>query len=344
MEKMSFMGRAAFCFIGLVLIMTSLSCHRNHYKVNLSGIDVETEVARLEKDLFSVSPLELRDNLPEIKAKYGEFLTLFSKVINIGDVSSPEWEENLISFVTDRMIWDAWKRVEEVFPEISDIESELGGAFSHYRYHFPEAEVPAIYTAVTGFNNSIIVGDSIIGIGIDRYLGADTDFYKMLGIYSYLARRMSKEYIVPDCMYAWAATEWDYHLLDYGTDNLFSRIIHEGKLFYFVKSMMPDATEERLFGFTEEQINFCRNNEDNMWSYMIEHDLLFSTDQLTIRKLASEAPFTTYFTRESPGRAALWIGFRMVEQFMKRNSAVTLAELMEVTDYQSILSGARYDP
>ena len=56
-----------------------------------------------------------------------------------------------------------------------------------------------------------------------------------------------------------------------------------------------------------------------MWEYLVEHDMLFSTDPMLIKKLTGDAPFTSYFTSESPGRAANWIGFRIVESYMRKN-------------------------
>ena len=65
--------------------------------------------------------------------------------------------------------------------------------------------------------------------------------------------------------------------------------------------------------------------------------MLFSTDGFLIRKFTGEAPFTSYFTEESPGRAVVWTGFRIIERYMRNNPVVTLAELMEMTDCQAIL-------
>jgi hypothetical protein len=247
-------------------------------------------------------------------------------------------------FINDRANFEAFGAVEAVYEDISDIESGLTGAFSHYAHYFPAKVIPSVYTCITGFNNSIIAGDSVLGIGLERYLGPETEFYGRLGIYKYLTLRMDRPYIVPDCMYAWGVTEWDYNVMDYGPDNLFARIVHEGKLLYFVRRMLPDTDERLVFGFTPGQMKFCYDNEDSMWQYLIEHDLLFSTDQFVIRKLTGEAPFTSYFSNESPGKAALWIGFRMVEQFMKKNPDVTMEQLMAIVDYQHILSGAKYNP
>ena len=56
---------------------------------------------------------------------------------------------------------------------------------------------------------------------------------------------------------------------------------------------------------------------------------LFNTDQFTIRKLTGEAPLQAYFTNESPGRAAVWLGFRIVESYMMKNPDISLEELMK---------------
>jgi hypothetical protein len=204
--------------------------------------------------------------------------------------------------------------------------------------------VPGVYTCITGFNNSIILGDSVLGIGLDRYLGADCDYYRRLEIYRYMADRMTPENIVPDCMYGWATSEWDFSTLRYPVDNVLSEMIHEGKLKYFEKCMLPEVADELIFGFTADQQKFCRNNEGQMWQYLIEKDLLFNTDKFTILKLTGEAPFTSYFTNESPGRAAVWIGFRIVESYMMKNHDISLNELMMNADIQSILEKAKYDP
>ena len=81
-----------------------------------------------------------------------------------------------------------------------------------------------------------------------------------------------------------------------------------------------------------------------MWQYMIENDLIFKTDRFIIRKLIGDGPFTSYFTNESPGRAAVWTGFRIVESFMARNRNTSLESLMNDVNIQQILEKARYDP
>lgn len=329
----------------IILVVTIIvSCKKNPYKVRVSSIKVDVEIRRLEKDLFTLDPGAINKSLPDLKKEYGAFLQLFSYVINTGEINDPGFGDLLTSFCTDRLNNEVYGLTMQVYPELSSVERDLESAFRYYRYYFPDKIVPEFYSCITGFNNSIITGDSVIGIGLDRYLGSDCEYYPRLGIYNYISARMTPSHIVPDCIYGWATSEWDFAAVGYSVDNVLSEIIHEGKLRYFAKSMLPDLPDELIFGFTPGQMKFCRNNEDLMWQYLIENDLIFSTDQFVIRKLVGEAPFTSYFTNESPGRAAVWIGFRIIESYMMENSEVLLESLMQSTSVQEILERARYNP
>jgi hypothetical protein len=328
----------------LLVASVATSCKKNHYKVNTSSIKVNIKIKRLEKDLFTLNPDEINPTVPALKKKYGGFLQLFSLVINTGDINEPSFGDLLLRFCSDKQNNDVFALTMKEFPDINSVETGLERAFSHYLYYFPERSVPAIFTCITGFNNSIIAGDSLLGIGLDRYLGADCEYYPRLNIYKYIAARMTPENIVPDCMYGWGASEWDFSALKYPVDNVLAEIIHNGKLKYFEKCMLPETSDEIIFGFTPGQMKFCRNNESQMWLYLVENNLLFSSDQFTIRKLTGEAPFTSYFTKESPGRAAIWLGFRIVESYMIKNPGIKIEAMIKNTDVQGILEKAKYSP
>lgn len=332
-------------FTYLLLFFTAItSCKKNHYSVNTSSISIKIDIKRLESDLFTLSPDKIISELPQLRQKYKGFMQLFSYVINTGDINEASFGDFLVRFCTDKQNNDVFDLTMKLYPDVKNIEEELREAFRHYLYYFPDKSVPEIFTCITGFNNSIITGDSVLGIGLDRYLGADCEYYPRLEIYNYLAARMTKDNIVPDCLYGWGASEWEFSSLKYQADNVLTEMIHNGKLKYFEKCMLPETADEIIFGFTPEQMKFCTRNEDQMWQYLIENNLLFSSDKLTIHKLTGEAPFTSYFTNESPGRAAIWMGFRIIESYMLRNPKIKIEELMKNVDIQGILEKAKYSP
>jgi hypothetical protein len=240
-----------------------------------------------------------------------------------------------------------YRAVIREFPDIDMLEKALTAAFKHYKYYFGEKTIPEIYTFISGFNASIIIDTNILAIGLDRYLGTECEYYTQLGLPEYKRANMYKEKIVSDCMFAWVSTEWYFNkegIKKKLVNNVLNNIIHEGKLMYLVKSLVPREDISLIMGFSADQMKFCRRNEKQMWTYLIEHKLLFSSDRMTVNKLIGEAPFTSYFSSDSPGRAAVWIGYGIVEQYMRKNMDITLTDLMEINDYQLILEGSGYNP
>ena len=328
----------------VALVFCIFSCKRGHYNVNISNIKVDIKIKRLDKDMFEINPEDITASIPMLKQNYAGFLQLFSHVIEGGNIDNCSFDEHLTLFCTDRLNNEVYDSVIKTFPDLTFLEEKLSKAFRYYKYYFPEKIIPDVYACMSGFNASIIVGDSVLAIGLDRYLGANSKFYPRLGIYKYISDRMTPQNIVTDCVYAWISSEWDFSDIGYKNENVLSELIHYGKLKYFQKCMLPSEKDELIFCFTPDQMKFCRNNENQMWTYLLEHDLLFSSDQFIIRRLVGESPFTSYFTNESPGQAAIWIGFRIIESYMMKNSGIELLDLMQETDIQNILSKAKYSP
>ncbi len=331
-------------FISGLLIILFTGCDKKPYRVDISGIKYDLVIKDLGDDIFNTPPPELPLVIDSLKARYGDIITTYSRVLGLGDPAAPQWNKEFITFATDLVNIEVWDEVKKSFPSQEPLRQELEIAFKHYLYYFPEAHAPRIVTCMTAFNNSLVIDDSLLMISLDRYLGAGSKYYPSMGIYEYQSRRMTPAYVVTDCMYGLSSTEWDYRDMDYGTKNLLVSMIHEGKLAYFTRCMVPDAPDTLIFGFTPKQLSFCIDNEQQIWEYLVSKDLLFSTDGFIIRKFTGEAPFTSYFTEESPGRTVVWTGFRIVESYMRNNPRTSLKDLMTMTDCQAILSGAKYNP
>ncbi len=306
-----------------------------------TAITTDIQIDRFEEDLFSVDPALLEEHIDSWKQKYGVFFSHFCIITGMGDPSANGFVERLRAFVTDRNNYLLYRRATEVFPDLTGMTLQLNHAFSNYLHYFPDRHVPRICTYVSALNRSAITDDSLLAIGLDRYLGSDEPVYKAAGIYTYLIADMYPGRIPADCMKFWAETEFPFND---SVNNLIANMIYQGSLLYFSTKMLPDSPDTLTLGFSTNEINYLESNENSMWTFLIEHKLLFNTDRFTINKYILEGPFTTDFGRSSPARAAVWLGYRIVEEYMKRKGDNNLAALMNERDYLKILNESRYDP
>lgn len=326
--------------LGLIILITG--CKKNPYNVDISGEDLQIKIKRFEMDLFATDLDSIEASIPEFYEKYGDFYDLFNyRIINIGGTGQRTYPEYLRIFLTDYLNHEVYEKTIEIFPDLDDLEKELTLAFRHYHYYFPAYQVPEIITYISRFNQSIVTADGIIGIGLDKYLGRNVDYYKELGLSQYMIHNMHREKIPSDCMMAWALSDYEYND---SVDNLLSDMIYNGQIMFFVKSMLPHQPDSLIMGFTDTEMKFCQNNEARMWEYLVENKLLFKTDRMTIRKFTGIGPFTKDFTSESPARAAVWIGWRIVEAYSRKNPDLSLEDIMKEQDYQKILTLSEYDP
>ena len=327
---------------GIIILLDA--CHRNKFDVNVSDIDVTITFQRFEKDLFSIPLDSIESNIPRLRKQYGNFFPLFNHmIISIGSSSNPGYPDLLRSFITDYSIYQDYKEVMKKFPDLDTLERELTSAFKHYRYYFPDKNIPRIITYISGFNQSVVTDSALIGISLDKYLGKNEELYKRItpAVSQYMLDRMIKAKIPSDCMQALGNMEFGYNNK---VNNLVNNMIYNGKIMYFVKSMLPDEPDSLIWGFSARQMEFCHKAEKEMWTYLVESKLLFNNDKFTISKFINEGPFTKDFGSNSPARAAVWIGFRIVSAYMDRYNNLTLADLMHENDYQKILNQSRYDP
>ena len=307
-------------------------------------VTVEIEVVRIERELAQMDKYNPEVVSSDLLRTYPEFMALYTnRIINIGDTTEPYYSTNLNAFVTDRVNFELAERVEAVYADFSVYHEELSNALGRYQQYFPEKELPVVYTFISGINQSIVTGDNILGISLDKYLGQNERLYERVypPIPNYQLQLMAKEYLVSDAIRGWVGSDILYQPIK---DNFLSRILHEARVIYISEKMLPEDCDTLLWGFSAAQMKFCIESEAEMWKYLIEQKLLFSTDNFRISKFVDPGPFTKDFTRESPARAAVWIGYKIIEQYMARESDITLSELAAENDFQRLLNEARYNP
>jgi hypothetical protein len=325
-----------------VLCLLISACASYEQKPNIDNVKDEVRILRFEKDLFNTDFDKVEDSIVFFKKKYGEFFDLFNyKIVKIGDCNNPSYPAFLKGFLTDYNINKLKQTVDSAFLDFSVTENELRIMFRYFKYYFPEKNVPVIITYFSGFNQSVVTTDTIIGIGLDKYLGNNSNYYARLGLPIYMRNNMVPYRISYDVAKAWAITQFP---MSDSVMNLLSEMVYQGKVVFFVKSLIPNCSDSLAMTLSGDQLEWCKANEKQMWTYLVENKILFKTDFQIIKKFTEEAPFTKDFGRNSPGRAVLWCGFQIVKDYMDNKKGATLKELMAENNFQNILQISKYKP
>jgi hypothetical protein len=224
---------------------------------------------------------------------------------------------------------------------MDDIKTELDIFLRHYQYYFPDKVVPEIITYISAFNYAVIATDSVIGVGLDMFLGANSEFYPRLGIPKYMSNNFSREYITPSVIKGWFQSDYEQSAVK---REFLSQMIYQGKLLYYMKALAPSLDDTITSGYSATQLQWCNDNEARIWSLFIEKKLLFSTDASEYAKFINDGPALSGFSPDAPSKIGAWIGWQIVNTYMNKNKEATLIELLEETDALKILEMSGYKP
>lgn len=328
--------------VGILIVVGIIACSRNPLKIDVSKINIQVKVGRLDQDLAQVNTENIKDIIPVLQKKYGEFFEVYNReILGIGGSQDSLYTTYLLTFLNDSSYIGPKHSSDSLFRNFEPYVNQLEQAFRHYKYYYPELRTSVICTYLSGFNQSIVTTPDVLGISLDKYLGSQCRFYRQLGIPDYKRRNMNPQKIVYDALYGLASQKFEYQG---NTENLVSAMIHQGKLLYFLDAMIPEGPDSLKIGYTIEQLKWCDIHQAEMWSYLIEKKMLFSGDRMELVRFINPAPFTSPFGQKSPGRTGSWIGWQIVKSFMKKNPQVTLKALMEEDDYHKILNESGYSP
>ncbi|MFT5750249.1 MAG: gliding motility-associated lipoprotein GldB [Ancylomarina sp.] len=327
--------------LGLLLIMTCVlvACKSNILKVDVSDIDLDITIERFDKQLFD---LNTGGSLEVLEKTYPRILRLYSeKVIGLGQVDNLNYSQYLNKFLNDSTMNLVANRIDSVFPNLELQEEELEGGFKHLKYYYPKVKIPRVFSQLSGFNQSIVVDEGLIGVSLDKYLGKDCEFYALLGRPVYIRENMTPNRIAQDILLAYGLTEFPFKAKK---ENLMEQMIYQGKILYFLQALLPDKGEYDILKYNIEDFQWCVDNESQVWAYIIEQKHLFSTHSDMARNYINDAPFTTGMPKESPGHIGTWIGLQIVKSYMGKHSELSLPELMLKNDYAAILRESAYQP
>ena len=181
--------------------------------------------------------------------------------------------------------------VNKIFPTLRNIEKEAENIFKHLIYNFPSIKVPKFLTLINNvdYQNKVIFSDTIVLISLDTFLGSKNKIY--IGIPNYIKSDMDKNrfgsILVDKIASSIIKSPSSRYFLD--------RIIYNGKILLLKDFVIPLSSDEIKIGYSNEQLNWAKQNEEYIWKYFIENELLFKTDDDLIDRFIIPAPFSKFY-------------------------------------------------
>ena len=329
--------------IVILLSVVLCACHggRDYFPRDIEAVEVE--IVRFDSAQLSVHPDSVRDGIEQLYTDYEEFMPMFVEgILRLPTEDTVYLCKMYGNFLTDTVMGFAQTNAlaQEKFANIDGLQKSINTAFSRLHYLYPEWEIPKVYLFVSGFNSSVMYYENIMGVGVDMYLGSDYPYYNQV-VYNYQKQTMRKECVAGDLMSMYIA----YHVAYNSKYNrLLEQMIFRGKQMFLLSQLLPDEPAWEVIGYSKEQWDWCKQYERAIWNRIMEKRDLFKTESTVLSSYMNEGPFTAEISQESPGRLGLWVGWQIVDSYMRNNEEVSVQELLTEGNAQKILEQSFYKP
>ncbi len=334
------------CFwCSLICSLSFLTSCKNKQSIDVSDIDVDLKFKRFEKELFALSAANYKIQIDSLQKKYPVLFPFYFGEIGgwqFSHDSSDALKDSVWQYVRSPYSQALYDSTMLRFADLLDFTKDLRHAFQYYKHYFPNAAIPEVNSLING-PSAFTIGDNLLCVSLDKYLGPSSAFYRYEAepIPQYMLNRFKPEYMTSNCIEVVATNTFE---MSPASKKLLDKMIYKGKIIYFKKKLLPLTPDSVITGYASKDLEWCSDNEPEIWKFFIEHNLLYSADPLEYGKYITEGPSTSGMPPEAPGNIGSWVGWRIVTRYMEKNADVSLQQLMNDSNSQQILSGSKYKP
>jgi hypothetical protein len=342
--------------VSFILLLHLFGCNSNDSRPDISNIKVKIELKRFDEAFFKLDTGTIKQGMDELRKEYPQFLPLFvSNVLGLG----PLIDTNEFALIgskqflkLNRTVFDKSKTVHG---NLNNFKEETEQALRYLKYYYPDYKIPQVIAtvgpmdALAPMSNQMLtpnyMGEDFIAVSLQFYLGKDYSIYNDPGYASnvapmYISRRFSKEYMTADLM--------NLMIDDLYRDSsnrlpLIERFVEKGKRLYLLQLFLPDKPDSILTGYTQAQLDWCEDNERNIFNFFTQNNLLYERDPSLTQNFLNEGPFTQGLSEQSPGNIGAFVGWQIVKAYLKKKGSIKPDELMR-TSAKKIFEESAYRP
>lgn len=327
-----------------ILLITTLlllpSCKQNTTSWWKEDNTQEQKIFRFDQLVDEYVSLNSYTSLQQMNTDYPTpTRLLIEKVLSLGSVQDTNIEHTLREFYLDSTMQVITQDVRNQYSDLTAEGKEIFAVFNKMKKEDKYFKIPFVYTQISGLNQSIVVGDSLLGISLDKYLGSNYPLY--LQYYPENQRRvMNRRNIVPDALYFYFSHE--YPMAYKHQHTLLEMILDNGKIHWAIAKLRGISIQEEA-GFDNRRTEWYEKNEADLWKWMNERDMLSSTDNNYVKFFLSPRD-NKIGGNERPDMFGLWLGLQIVDHYMNSHPEIDLNALLHITDYNELLKQSGYNP
>ena len=312
-----------FCLILVLLIISVLFWSCSNRKTHKDATQ-SYELIRFESIFYDAHP----DSLAEVEKRFPYF---FPKSYPFS-----VW----VNRRTDSLQLALYAQIKSI--SNSDIHDQLTPFMEGLPRVFENTVVPKKVITITSdvdYNNKVILNDSMALIAIDNFLGVNHHLYE--GIAFYLRQGMELNQLSKELAESFANNR-----IALPEDRTFlAQLIYSGKIQFLKQSILSDYSEDKILGYTPDQLAWAMTNEKEIWNFFVSKELLYSTDPELIKRFISPAPFSKFYLNidvDSPGQIGQWLGLQIVKAYQKKERK-SITQLLN-TPYRELFEKSKYKP
>ena len=316
-----------------IFILAASSCGSDAWKRAPEGSQ-EVKIIRFDRDIAAY-PKRDSAQRAEFRDRYAEVLMMTVGPDSITDEAVAIYSrgKGVTMFVPD---------IQQRFTAQDSIEKVLTDTRYILADELPGIKWKEIYGGVSTYNQSILMTDSIMLVGLNHYLGEDYPAYAYFEPYQRTVK--TQRHLPYDITEAMIVGKYPY-VADENA-SLLNRMLYDGALIYMVMKSLPEADLSEAMGYSPEEMKWAIENEGNIWRRIIEQGYLYSTDRSLAERMCRPAPASPSIHPDAPGRIGRFIGYRIVDTYMHNHPDYDARRLLSPDFYNSTstLIDAGYSP
>lgn len=331
----------------LFVLIQFTSCESAPNLPNVDHIEVDAKIVRFDQALNALDTNNLEKEFSKLKIQYPALTELmFKQIIPIQEKESVPIEV-LKDFLSNKYTQHGLDTIQKLLPDLSKEEKSLKKSFQYFKHYFPEALLPKVYAGYSDYGFQTFIFDDYQSDGIcaslDLYLGEDYPYKeidpKNPAFSDYITRRYDRKFMVKKIVELMVEDQ----IGALQGKRMIDHMVYQGKKWYILKRLLPQFDESMISEFTNSQWDWCKTNEKEVWSYFLDKNLLYETNQQKIKSYVFEGPKSFGMPEAAPGRTAHYLGWKMIEQYMDETK-MSISDLIQEKDSQRILKLSKYKP